>query len=191
MRSCVIPSPRGVARCLSEVLGHLDAEIVFRMDVDDVTRADRFARQIDRLDAEPDLAVLGAQMRVLERNGRRSSFARLPIDHAEIAYRLCWSNSVHHPPAAFRVRTSESSPVPPSAEEWSIWLEFLARLEAVFASGRIGEVSAPRLDVRRDLARRLFRSMQKARSAGSDPPPEAFGEMKRLSRFYALTKGVL
>jgi glycosyltransferase involved in cell wall biosynthesis len=97
------PSPQGVAKSLNEGLRALDTEIVFRMDADDIAVSDRFAKQLEHLRKNPELAVLGAQTRSFSDDPREKlKDSHSPCDHAAIAYRLCWSNALQHPTVVFR-----------------------------------------------------------------------------------------
>ena len=56
--------PRGLPLALNEALSHARAAVIARHDADDVSHRDRFRLQMDRLGAEPDLAVVGSRVRL-------------------------------------------------------------------------------------------------------------------------------
>ena len=58
----VIPLEKnvGLGRALNEGLKHCSYEIVARMDTDDISKPDRFARQLDVLNCNPNIDVVGS-----------------------------------------------------------------------------------------------------------------------------------
>lgn len=73
----------------------------------------------------------------------------------------------------------------PSQEEWEGWTGYLNRLREVMR-GFPGSSGDPG----RDLARRFYHSAARFKSAGGDPG-DVRSKTKKLSRWYALTKGIL
>jgi GT2 family glycosyltransferase len=57
-------SPRGLPAALDLALGHARAALVARHDADDLSRPDRFARQLAFLAAHPRDAVVGSRLRL-------------------------------------------------------------------------------------------------------------------------------
>ncbi len=56
--------PRGLPLALNEALRHARARVVARHDADDVSHRERFRLQMERLDADSDLAVVGSRIRM-------------------------------------------------------------------------------------------------------------------------------
>jgi glycosyltransferase involved in cell wall biosynthesis len=68
----VIATPhRGLVAALNLGLAHCRADVVARMDADDVMHPDRLAAQLAALDADPALAAVGCHVRVFPRHGLR------------------------------------------------------------------------------------------------------------------------
>lgn len=95
-------TPRGVSACLNRGLRELEHDVIFRMDADDVSKPNRLEKQLARLLQEPELAVLGTNIERLPESTGGEVPSTLPVGHVEIAYRLCWSNAINHPTAAYR-----------------------------------------------------------------------------------------
>lgn len=108
-RIVVTATPRaGLVAALSAGLRRCRGTHVARMDADDVMRRDRLARQVAALDAAPDLAAVGAHVRIFPRRGlsdglrsyeqwlnqidspaavRRDAFVECPVVHPTLMIR--------------------------------------------------------------------------------------------------------
>ena len=60
-------SGEGIAGALNRGLARCDAEVVVRMDADDVAHPHRIERQLAALDADPSLAAVGSRVRLFPR----------------------------------------------------------------------------------------------------------------------------
>jgi cellulose synthase/poly-beta-1,6-N-acetylglucosamine synthase-like glycosyltransferase len=66
----------GIALALDRALAATDSELVARMDADDVSWPGRLAEQVEALDADPALAVVGARVRLFPRAQVRDGMRR-------------------------------------------------------------------------------------------------------------------
>ena len=66
----------GIALALDRALTASDSELVARMDADDVSWPGRLEAQVEALDAEPSLAVVGARVRLFPRRQVRDGMRR-------------------------------------------------------------------------------------------------------------------
>jgi hypothetical protein len=66
----------GIAGALQRGLAACDAELVARIDADDVAWPERLAAQVEALDAQPGLAALGTRVRLFPRSGVRGGMRR-------------------------------------------------------------------------------------------------------------------
>ena len=66
----------GIARALNRGLAACDAEVVVRMDADDVAHPRRVERQLAALDADPSLAAVGSRVRLFPRRDVAGGMAR-------------------------------------------------------------------------------------------------------------------
>lgn len=74
----------GVAAALNTLVLRARAPWLARMDADDVCLPERFAQQLARLEAEPDLVVLGTAAITIDGEGRRIVHNFPPRDHEAI-----------------------------------------------------------------------------------------------------------
>lgn len=75
---------------------------VARLDADDVAYPERLAAQIEYLQTNPEISVLGSAYNVIDATGAIESTVQLPTKHEEIARRLVHSNPLCHPAVTFR-----------------------------------------------------------------------------------------
>jgi hypothetical protein len=93
---------RGLAHTLNEGLALAATPFVARMDADDRSLPERFARQLAALEADPGLALLGSQARIIDASGAAiGSFASLTA-HGGIRRALAVTNCFVHGAVMFR-----------------------------------------------------------------------------------------
>jgi GT2 family glycosyltransferase len=148
--------PRGIAPTLNRALAACDAELVARMDADDVAWPRRLARQVEALEADPGLGAVGARVRLfprrLVRDGMRRYAAWLNglTTPALVARDLFVEAPLVHPTAVIRRAALEAvggwrdGPFP---EDYDLWLRLAGR------GARLGNVAATLLDWRESPSR--------------------------------------
>jgi len=141
----------GICGALHRALASSDAELIARMDADDVAWPERLARQVEALDADPALAAVGTRVRLLPRalvrDGMRRYVAWLNgLTTPELVARdLFVEAPLVHPSAVIRRAPLEAAggwrdgPFP---EDYDLWL----RLSA--AGGRLTNLPRTLLDWR-------------------------------------------
>jgi glycosyltransferase involved in cell wall biosynthesis len=117
----------GLPRSLNRGLELARAPLVARMDGDDRSAPERLARQIAFLDAHPEIGLLGAQPRLVDRLGRplpRRSW-RVPIAHDAIVWRLLTGNPFVHPSIVARTELLHAAggydPAFPRGQDFALW----------------------------------------------------------------------
>jgi GT2 family glycosyltransferase len=141
----------GIARALNRGLAACDAEVIARMDADDVAHPARLALQLEALRADPTLAAVGARVRLFPRRDVRAGMIRYAawlngLTTPELALRdLFVEAPLVHPAAALRRDALlgaggwRDGPFP---EDYDLWLRLVA------AGGRLTNVPARLLDWR-------------------------------------------
>jgi glycosyltransferase involved in cell wall biosynthesis len=115
---------------LNQGLALCRAPLVARMDADDLSDPERLRRQVERLEAEPELDVLGAQLRVIDAEGRACGLRRYPLGHEAIVAALPYANPLAHPAVAFRRQVVvDAGGYRPfgAAEDYELWCRLAAR----------------------------------------------------------------
>jgi Glycosyl transferase family 2 len=124
----VVSEERGVANALNCGLRLCRGEYIARFDADDVCLPNRFMDQIDFLQKNPAIDVLGGDAIVIDENseevGRRSMRA------SSIERRTIWRNSLVHPSTMLRkstiVRLGAYDTNLKSCEDYGLWLKVIA-----------------------------------------------------------------
>jgi hypothetical protein len=94
-------TPVGIATALREGLKHCRADLVARMDADDVCRPDRLQRQRDFLMDHPEVVALGSAAHIIDIRGRRRYLRSVRPD-IDLRRRLLMRNQLIHPSVMFR-----------------------------------------------------------------------------------------
>lgn len=107
---------------------------IVRMDADDVALPHRLAWQVDALEKNADLAVLGGAIEIIDANGAKIKTHRFPARHDEIRSDLLRGGfSISHPAAAIRTQALRSvggyRKAFVGAEDYDLWLRLAERFE--------------------------------------------------------------
>jgi len=99
----------GLGIALNEGLKHCSHKLVARMDSDDVSKSERFARQIEFMKEHPDIAVCGSWIdEFIDSMDIVVSQRRLPETSAELAAFGRKRNPLNHPTVMFRKSAVEA-----------------------------------------------------------------------------------
>lgn len=98
------PSNLGLTRSLNAGLAAAKGELVARQDADDRSHPERVARQVAFLDANPDVVLVGAQTRGIDRSGSPVDLSGWPKSTATMAIRwqLMFDSPFSHTSVMFR-----------------------------------------------------------------------------------------
>jgi len=160
----------GIARALNRGLARCDAEVIARIDADDVAHPARLALQLEALGADPALAAVGARVRLFPRGRVRDGMRRYVawlngLTTADLVLRdLLVESPLVHPAAALRRGILERAggwrdgPFP---EDYDLWLRLaesggrLSNLPQVLLDWRESPERLTRRDPRYALARHV------------------------------------
>jgi GT2 family glycosyltransferase len=171
---------RGIVASLNRALELARAPFVARMDHDDVSRPDRFAKQIAYLRQHPDVAAVSGAMDVIDQEGiylRTEEFPTLP---AAVESELMYRNCVCHP--AVMARTEALRKVggyrknAQFAEDYDLWLRLsevgqMANLPDVLLSYRVHPVNmSTQYYIAQELAVLATRGAARQRRRGNPDP---------------------
>ncbi len=87
---------------LSLGLHYARAELVARMDSDDLSKRDRLGRQVAFMREHPEVAVLGSAYEIIDAEGRPLQKVQPPTSDIEIRRALLRGNPLCHPSVMFR-----------------------------------------------------------------------------------------
>lgn len=96
---------RGLVEALNHGLHAARGRYVARMDADDVSLPARFARQVDFLEANREIAVAGSWAEVIDATGAVIGAMTPPTDPAAVRAELMQRSCIVHPSAMIRTET--------------------------------------------------------------------------------------
>ena len=137
----------GIVGALNEALGAARAPFLARMDADDVSEPQRFARQRAALNADSSLVALGSAVTFIDERGRCVQACPRPLAHREIEERLLAGDggAIIHPSAMFRTNLVRAlGGYRPSAQ----YLEDLDLYLRLGLVGNLGNLAEPLLRYR-------------------------------------------
>lgn len=177
--------PSGQAQAMNLGLQLARGELIARMDADDVALPERLARQVEFLEANPEVAVLGSQYELMDAKGASLGYVAHPCGAIEVKQALArhWS-ALCHPAVMMRreaaLRVGGYRPYFAPAEDFDFWLRMsqvgdLGNLDEVLLRYRFHPSSLSFRQARRQafsvlVAARLFELAEEA--APGDAPPE-------------------
>lgn len=98
----VITDVRYLTFSLTLGLHHARAELIARMDSDDISTLDRLDLQVAFMQAHPDVAVLGSAYEMINNQGISQKKINLPTEDKHIRQKLFLGNPICHPSVMFR-----------------------------------------------------------------------------------------
>lgn len=116
---------KGVAIQLNYGILHTNGEFIARMDADDISLPERFAAQIDFLNTNQNIDLVGTQYQLIDEDGNiLTEKSQIPCGNDEITAETIFTCSMAHPSVMFRRslleqgwRYAESS----AAEDYDLW----------------------------------------------------------------------
>lgn len=119
----------GFAVALNAGLLHIKSPITVRCDADDYNLPNRFITLVSELSADPELTLLGSQVREIWNSGQ-SRERKVPCSQVEIIKAAYKRNPFNHMTVAFRtniVRDLGGYPNLHLKEDYGLWLHFIAK----------------------------------------------------------------
>jgi glycosyltransferase involved in cell wall biosynthesis len=132
-RICAIVHQRnsGLPSTLNEALAALRADLVVRMDQDDVALPNRVATQVRFMRDRPEVAVAGTFVYHMGRTPSHDRLVTLPVEHEEIVRALPQANCIYHPSVILRreaiVAAGGYRAEYQNSEDYDLWLRISRR----------------------------------------------------------------
>ena len=92
----------GLTKSLNRGLAMARGELIARMDADDVSKPERFEKQVEFMEAHPEVGVLGIVSNVIDEDGKMLYRWKLPVTHRAIMGRMLSGNPMVHSSLIFR-----------------------------------------------------------------------------------------
>ena len=129
---------RGIAAAIkpsiAKAILKADCQYVFRMDSDDICLPQRFAMQLEFMQANPNTWVLGTWAEMLHENGS-SSLGCMPLGNNNIRARMLFHAPLIHPSCVVRREVFEKinySSKYPAAEDYDLWCKLALNPQCQF-----------------------------------------------------------
>lgn len=200
---------RGLIQTLNVGLRLAHADILIRMDADDVCRPNRFERQIAYLRAHPECVAVGTQVMLIDPEGQPIRLFVEETGHEEIdvAHMAAKGGAIAHPAAAMRkaavIGIGGYRGEFPHAEDIDLFLRLaevgrLANLPEVLLDYRQhpNSIGHRHAQAQRDSARRAVAEARQRRGLGElaplsgdepSPPPVGLADVHRKWGWWALS----
>jgi glycosyltransferase involved in cell wall biosynthesis len=128
----------GLPSCLNMMAGYARGKYLARMDADDIAHGNRFERQIEMMESQPDIDVCFADVNVMSEKGRIICVRRVPSGLKAILSLLPYINYFSHPTAMFRTSSFRKivgyNELFLKGQDWELWQRMVAqgmRLEII------------------------------------------------------------
>jgi glycosyltransferase involved in cell wall biosynthesis len=132
----LLPENAGIEHALNHGLEFIRAagyEFVARLDAGDECLDERFRIQREFLDERPEVALVGANVVLVDREGRELGIRRYPTSAKRIRRVIHVRNPHAHPTVMFRTRALDAVGLYPTAypynEDHAYWFEFARHFE--------------------------------------------------------------
>jgi glycosyltransferase involved in cell wall biosynthesis len=127
----------GLTFSLSLGLHKARANLIARMDADDISLPERIQKQFDFMTKNPDVSILGSAYSLINFNNKIIKSIYPPTENDVIRKKLIFSNIICHPSVMFRRDVVEKNGGYMGyiyAEDYDLWLNLLFDSSIVFAN---------------------------------------------------------
>lgn len=122
----VLDRPSGIAVALNAGLHVASAELIARIDADDLCEPTRLQSQVDWMMTHDRTAVLGTSARLIDADGNQLGVRDVPIGARAVSRRLGWRNGIIHPSVMFKRSAIQGvggyNPAADRCEDYELWL---------------------------------------------------------------------
>lgn len=195
----IIRENRGLVASLNQLLTEARAPLVARMDGDDVSHPERFARQIGFLAGHPDHGVVGSRTIDIDEQGEafQLNLAEHPLTHDEFIANIASNGPLlAHPTVMFRrevvLAAGGYHPAFRHCEDYDLWLRLAHRTrvanlpERLLHYRRSPEQVSNRHAIEQGIGVAISRFAYGERIAGRPDPTEHLAELPPIDALDAL-----
>lgn len=149
----------GLAASLNRLFLHARGDYIARMDADDVCLPERFFKQVNFLERNPIIVMVGSWVKFIDHNGSQEEILELPILPYELIFEQYFRNPFIHPSIMVRHSILEKVPGPYDtrflfAQDYELFLRILK-------IGDCANIPEPLLYYRRHSGQSTFEKRQK------------------------------
>lgn len=103
------PENVGAAAAANCGIAHARADLIARLDADDICAPTRLERQVTVLEAEPDLVLLGSSVTLINESGEVLRNLLMPDSDLAVRWTILFHNPFFHPTVVFRRTAFEAA----------------------------------------------------------------------------------
>ncbi len=96
------PDRSSLVEQLNRGLAEARANIIARLDADDVCESNRLSSQFEFLERHPEIDLVGCQLTIIDERGERYAERDYPVDSRRVSMGMQFRNAIAHPAATFR-----------------------------------------------------------------------------------------
>jgi glycosyltransferase involved in cell wall biosynthesis len=115
----------GLTKTLNLAIKKATGEWIARQDADDISLAERLAKQITFLDNNPEIGLLGTGSWIIDKHGKRDTKPRvMPANHTLISWRMLFLNPFCHSTTIFKRTLALEHPYDktiPYTQDYELW----------------------------------------------------------------------
>ena len=123
----VSDQPLPLHLCLAQMVEEATTDCIARMDADDICLPERFSLQLQALQSDQELAVVGSRYREIDSSGAfLPDPAPFPAPYSALLGAFLTCNALLHPSVMFRrdavLAAGNYSSCPPPCEDYDLWM---------------------------------------------------------------------
>lgn len=128
IRLIVTKNKLGLASCLNLGIKHSASQFVARMDSDDISETNRLEEQINFLNKNKNIDVVGTAIKIIDEEGIVKRFVSFPKTDLEIKWAMCLGCPIAHPSIMMRRDVFSkygTYDTKEKIEDYALWTKFL------------------------------------------------------------------
>lgn len=134
-----VPSHYGLSESLNVALQNARGKYLARLDYDDLCLPERISKQVDFLERNPDVSLLGTAAYIIKENDEHLSQSQVlkhPLTNNDILLNMLYKNSLLHPTVMLRLDTFREFRLfyrrkYDGAEDYDLWLRASRKIKLV------------------------------------------------------------
>lgn len=131
---------KGVTGALREGMNRVRGKYVARLDADDVAMPHRLQTQVDYLERNPEVGLLGGSIELIDASGKFLKHVDLSKDDIEIRWRFLFKNPFFHSTVMFRcdlVKKHQLGYTRKHGEDYQLWVELMQFCKGAISSDEL------------------------------------------------------
>lgn len=124
---------RGIIYSLNRGIELAKGKYIARMDADDIAKPDRFGLQVDFLENNPNVALVGGCAELIDQDGHIFDGLTVPLSHDEIFQNIFSSNCFIHPSVMLHTSSVRDlggyNSTAIHAEDYDLWLRIIKKYQ--------------------------------------------------------------